>query len=71
MLTLRLNNPPVNGLSKDFLINLADSFKKAEEDTSVRGILLSSALNGKVFCGGLHIPDLCNKYVFRLVIIYI
>ena len=58
---MTLNRPPVNALSKDLLVNLADTFNTADKDRNVHGVLVTSALNGGVFSGGLHIPEICNK----------
>nr|XP_039272151.1 enoyl-CoA delta isomerase 1, mitochondrial-like isoform X2 [Styela clava] len=59
--SMLLNNPPVNSLSSDFLVTATKVIKDAEENPDVRGILLTSKLDGQMFSGGLNILDLYQK----------
>ena len=49
------NNPPVNGITEEFLDLLMASLTRAGNDPQVRAIIIGSAIPGR-FCGGLDLP---------------
>ncbi|KAJ8373139.1 hypothetical protein AAFF_G00271030 [Aldrovandia affinis] len=57
---MRLQSPPVNSLSLDFLTEISISLEKLEMDKSCRGVVLTSALP-KIFCAGLDIMEMYGK----------
>ncbi|KAJ8366844.1 hypothetical protein AAFF_G00338790, partial [Aldrovandia affinis] len=57
---MRLQSPPVNSLSLDFLTEIAISLEKLEMDKSCRGVVLTSALP-KIFSAGLDIMEMYGK----------
>jgi enoyl-CoA hydratase len=48
------NNPPVNGLTHEVMDGLIGCLLKAGDDTSVRAIIIASAIPGR-FCAGLDL----------------
>jgi enoyl-CoA hydratase/carnithine racemase len=56
VLRLVLNNPPANTLSEAMLAALLESLEAAEQDESVRVIIL--AANGHLFCAGHDLKEL-------------
>ncbi|XP_054098411.1 enoyl-CoA delta isomerase 1, mitochondrial isoform X2 [Callithrix jacchus] len=57
---MRLNNPPVNTLSLEFLTELVISLEKLENDKSFRGVILTSDRPG-VFSAGLDLTEMCGR----------
>lgn len=57
---MRLNNPPVNTLSLEFLTELVISLEKLENDKSFRGVILTSDRPG-VFSAGLDLMEMCGR----------
>ena len=55
VLELRLDNPPLNVLSRPLRAELLDALAKAQADDSVKGIVLSST--GKAFTAGADITE--------------
>lgn len=49
------NNPPVNGITGEFLDLLMAALRRAGDDPEVRAIIIGSAIPGR-FCGGLDLP---------------
>ena len=49
------NNPPVNGITEEFLDLLMAALRRAGNDPAVRAIIIGSAIPGR-FCGGLDLP---------------
>lgn len=58
ILTLGLNRAPVNALSPDFLMHVADRLEAAADDDEVRALVISSAF--KVFSAGLDLKEAQN-----------
>lgn len=62
VLKITLNRPDVyNAFNEDMLLELQDAFKKAEEDESVRCVILTGA--GKAFCSGQDLKDFNEKKI--------
>jgi len=59
--SLKLSNAPVNSFSKNFLMSVTADFKSLEANSDVKGILLSSAFEGRVFSAGFDILEMFNK----------
>ena len=60
ILTLTLNRPDVyNAFNEEMLSELNEAFKKAEEDESIRCVILTGA--GKAFCSGQDLKDFNEK----------
>jgi len=59
--SLKLSNAPVNSFSKNFLMSVTADIKSLEENCDVKGILLSSAFEGRVFSAGFDILEMFNK----------
>ncbi|XP_017366502.1 enoyl-CoA delta isomerase 1, mitochondrial [Cebus imitator] len=57
---MRLNNPPVNRLSLEFLTELVISLEKLENDKSFRGVIMTSDCPG-VFSAGLDLKEMCGR----------
>eukprot|EP00063_Salmo_salar_P064626 XP_014039461.1 PREDICTED: enoyl-CoA delta isomerase 1, mitochondrial-like [Salmo salar] len=57
---LRMQSPPVNSLSLDFLTELCINLEKLEMDRSCRGLIITSSLS-KVFSAGLDIMEMYGK----------
>ncbi|XP_056264173.1 enoyl-CoA delta isomerase 1, mitochondrial-like isoform X2 [Pseudoliparis swirei] len=57
---MRLQSPPVNSLSLDFITELCISVEKLEMDKSCRGLILTSS-QPKVFSAGLDITEMYGK----------
>ncbi|XP_059204551.1 enoyl-CoA delta isomerase 1, mitochondrial [Centropristis striata] len=57
---LRMQSPPVNSLSLDFLTEFCISVEKLEMDKSCRGLIITSSLP-KVFSAGLDIMEMYGK----------
>ncbi|XP_071966059.1 enoyl-CoA delta isomerase 1, mitochondrial-like [Antedon mediterranea] len=57
---LKFDNKPVNGLSKDFLIELDMALEKLENNPTCRGVILTSAFP-KIFSAGLDILEMYQK----------
>jgi len=57
---MRLQSPPVNSLSLDFLTELCINLEKLEMDKSCRGLILTSS-QPKVFSAGLDIMEMYGK----------
>ncbi|KAL1507162.1 hypothetical protein AB1Y20_008013 [Prymnesium parvum] len=55
--SLQLSSAPVNGLSLSLCSQLISTLKELEEDSSVRGLIIGSAVNG-IFSAGLDIKSL-------------
>jgi 3,2-trans-enoyl-CoA isomerase len=55
--SIQLSSAPVNGLSAGLLRELLGVLGDLDADTSVRGIVLGSAMPG-VFSAGVHLPEL-------------
>lgn len=53
---IRLNNPPINGITGDFMDRLMDALRRADADPEVRAVIIGSAI-ARRFCGGLDIPE--------------
>ncbi len=54
------NNPPVNGITGEFLDLLMAALRRAGADPEVRAIIIGSAIPGR-FCGGLDLPAFLNS----------
>lgn len=54
--TLRLGRAHGNAINSDLVDDLTESFRRADADPAVRGVLLASA--GKLFCPGLDLREL-------------
>ena len=61
---MRLNGAPVNTLDGDMLDAAVKTMRDAEKSSDVRGIILTSNFDGKVFSAGLNIMDMYQKYAF-------
>ncbi|CAK8678957.1 unnamed protein product [Clavelina lepadiformis] len=59
--TVTLAKAPVNSLDGEFLTSISNTFKKLENDSAVKGILVASKFHGGVYSAGLHIFDLFNR----------
>lgn len=60
ILTVTLNRPDVyNAFNEEMLTELNEAFKKAEEDESIRCVILTGA--GKAFCSGQDLKDFNEK----------
>ncbi|TNN31070.1 Enoyl-CoA delta isomerase 1, mitochondrial [Liparis tanakae] len=57
---MRLQGPPVNSLSLDFLTELCINVEKLEMDKNCRGLILTSS-QPKVFSAGLDIMEIYGK----------
>ncbi|KAM9843850.1 enoyl-CoA delta isomerase 1, mitochondrial [Aulostomus maculatus] len=57
---MRMQSPPVNSLSLDFLTELCISIEKLEMDKGCRGLIITSSLP-KVFSAGLDIMEMYGK----------
>jgi len=57
---LRMNNPPVNALSKQFMADLQKSIQDCERDEKTRAVILTSNKPG-VFCAGLDLKEIWRK----------
>nr|XP_046192191.1 enoyl-CoA delta isomerase 1, mitochondrial-like [Oncorhynchus gorbuscha]XP_046193461.1 enoyl-CoA delta isomerase 1, mitochondrial-like [Oncorhynchus gorbuscha] len=57
---LRMQSPPVNSLSLDFLTEFCINLEKLEMDKSCRGLIITSTLS-KVFSAGLDIMEMYGK----------
>eukprot|EP00063_Salmo_salar_P068199 XP_014043034.1 PREDICTED: enoyl-CoA delta isomerase 1, mitochondrial-like isoform X1 [Salmo salar] len=57
---LRMQSPPVNSLSLDFLTEFCINLEKLEMDRSCRGLIITSTLS-KVFSAGLDIMEMYGK----------
>ncbi|XP_029946176.1 enoyl-CoA delta isomerase 1, mitochondrial-like [Salarias fasciatus] len=57
---MRMQNPPVNSLSLEFLTELCISVEKLEMDKSCRGLIITSS-QPKVFSAGLDILEMYGK----------
>ncbi|XP_063791049.1 enoyl-CoA delta isomerase 1, mitochondrial [Pseudophryne corroboree] len=57
---MKMNNPPVNSLSLEFLTEFSISLEKLELDRGCRGLILTSAFP-KIFSAGLDITEMCGK----------
>ncbi|XP_033107965.1 enoyl-CoA delta isomerase 1, mitochondrial-like isoform X1 [Anneissia japonica] len=57
---LRFDRKPVNGLNKDFLIEMDMALEKLENNPSCRGVILTSAFP-KIFSAGLDITEMYQK----------
>ncbi|KAF7647012.1 hypothetical protein LDENG_00178980 [Lucifuga dentata] len=57
---MRMQSPPVNSLSLDFLTEFCISLEKLEMDKVCRGLVITSALP-KVFSAGLDIMEMYGK----------
>ncbi|XP_034046655.1 enoyl-CoA delta isomerase 1, mitochondrial isoform X2 [Thalassophryne amazonica] len=57
---MRMQSPPVNSLSLDFLTQFSISLEKLEMDKSCRGLIITSSLP-KVFSAGLDITEMYGK----------
>ncbi|XP_071759215.2 enoyl-CoA delta isomerase 1, mitochondrial [Centroberyx gerrardi] len=57
---MRMQSPPVNSLSLDFLTEFSISLEKLEMDKSCRGLIITSSLP-KVFSAGLDIMEMYAK----------
>ncbi|XP_053708718.1 enoyl-CoA delta isomerase 1, mitochondrial [Synchiropus splendidus] len=57
---MRMQSPPVNSLSLDFLTEFCINVEKLEMDKSCRGLIITSNLP-KVFSGGLDIMEMYGK----------
>lgn len=64
---MRLNGAPVNTLDGDMLDAAVKAIKNAQSAKEVKGIILTSNFNGKVFCSGLNIMDMYEKSYEHLV----
>src|SRR5688500_7006505 len=52
---ITMNNPPVNGLGYSTRVGLTDGLAKANDDASVKSIVITGA--GKAFSGGADINE--------------
>ena len=52
---IRLDNPPVNGLSHRVRRGVVDGLEKAQQDATVQSIVILG--DGKIFCGGADIRE--------------
>jgi len=59
--SLKLSNAPVNSFSKNFLMSVTSDLKSLETNSDVKGILLTSAFEGRVFSAGFDILEMFNK----------
>jgi len=59
--TLTLANAPVNSFSRQFLASVTSEMKSLEENRDVRGVLLTSQFDGRVFSAGFDILEMFNK----------
>lgn len=57
---MRMQSPPVNSLSLDFLTELCINVEKLEMDKSCRGLIITSS-QPKVFSAGLDIMEMYGK----------
>ncbi|CAN9505146.1 unnamed protein product [Ophioblennius macclurei] len=57
---MRMQNPPVNSLSLEFLTEICISVEKLEMDKSCRGLIITSS-QPKVFSAGLDILEMYGK----------
>lgn len=57
---MKFKNPPVNGLSLEFVTELVISLEKLENDKTFRGIILTSDCPG-VFSAGLDLREMCGR----------
>jgi hypothetical protein len=55
--SVQLHAPPVNALSTPLLRELLGTLRELDEDKSVRGLVLGSAVPG-IFSAGIHLPEL-------------
>lgn len=57
---MRMQSPPVNSMSLDFLTEFSISLEKLEMDKSCRGLIITSTLP-KIFSAGLDIMEMYGK----------
>ncbi|XP_029914854.1 enoyl-CoA delta isomerase 1, mitochondrial [Myripristis murdjan] len=57
---MRMQSPPVNSMSLDFLTEFSISLEKLEMDKSCRGLIITSSLP-KIFSAGLDIMEMYGK----------
>ncbi|XP_038064589.1 enoyl-CoA delta isomerase 1, mitochondrial-like [Patiria miniata] len=57
---VKMNKKPVNSLSKDFMMEMNITLEKLENDSSCRGVILTSA-NPGIFSAGLDITEMYQK----------
>ncbi|MBI3753640.1 MAG: enoyl-CoA hydratase/isomerase family protein [Deltaproteobacteria bacterium] len=53
---LRMNNPPVNALSRELITRLKTAFLEMEKKGAVKAVIITGA--GRVFCAGADIKEL-------------
>ncbi|KAM6423788.1 enoyl-CoA delta isomerase 1, mitochondrial isoform 2-T2 [Liasis olivaceus] len=63
--TVRLQQPPVNGLSLALLTDLCLALQKLEDRRACRGLVVTSAVPG-IFSAGLDITEMCGRSEERL-----
>lgn len=57
---IKMQKPPVNSLSLEFLTEFAISMEKLEMDRECRGVILTSSIPN-IFSAGLDITEMCGK----------
>ncbi|KAM4697959.1 enoyl-CoA delta isomerase 1, mitochondrial [Rhinophrynus dorsalis] len=57
---MKLNSPPVNSLSLEFLTEFSINMEKLEMDRGCRGLIVTSDVP-KIFSAGLDITEMCGK----------
>ncbi|XP_039216253.1 enoyl-CoA delta isomerase 1, mitochondrial [Crotalus tigris] len=62
---VRLQQPPVNGLSLALLTELCLALQKLEDDRACRGLVVTSAVPG-IFSAGLDVMEMCGRSEERL-----
>lgn len=58
-----MNNPPVNSLDSEFLVACTEAIQSVESDNAIKGAIVTSKFDGKVFSAGLNINDMYQKFV--------
>ncbi|XP_076025264.1 enoyl-CoA delta isomerase 1, mitochondrial [Genypterus blacodes] len=66
---MRLQSPPVNAMSLDFLTEFVIALEKLEMDKSCRGVIITSSVP-KIFSGGLDIMELYGRSPERLTVFW-
>jgi len=59
--TLTLANAPVNSFSRGFLDDVTNEMKTLESNNDVKGILITSQFDGRVFSAGFDILEMYNR----------
>lgn len=59
--TVYFNNPPANLFDREYLTAATNTMKSIDQDESIRGVIMTSKLDGKIFSAGLNIYDMYQK----------